>query len=65
MGKPPSFFFYTSNAIYADFNVSFETNYLTTLNQNNKILMVFPQYDIGVLPDESQVTCKIVSTFYK
>lgn len=65
MGKPVSFFLYTNSAIYSDFNVTFDTNFLTTLVQNNKILMVFPQYDIGVLPDEGQVTCKIVSTFYK
>lgn len=64
-GKPPSFFTYTNNAIYSDFSVSFQTIFLTTLAANNKILMVFPQYDIGVLPDEGQVTCKIVSTYYK
>lgn len=38
---------------------------MTTIVQGNKLLMVFPKYDIGVLPEEGHVTCKVAATAYK
>lgn len=64
-GRPPSFYLYSNDSIFADFSVSFQTLFQTTLGPNNKILMVFPQYDVGVLPDEGQVTCKAAAMTYK
>lgn len=63
-GAGISFYSYTNTTIFADFGVTFNSQFVTTLIQTNKINVMLPKFDVGLLPSEDQVTCKVVTTSY-
>lgn len=53
------FYTFTNNKVSTDFNFNNLVSYADTLPPNTRILFKFPKFDVGFVPEEGHVTCRV------
>ena len=63
-GETAAFYTYTNRSINSDFSIDFLSKFSDVINGNFRVLIQLPLYDVGYLPEEGQVTCRIGSVSF-